>query len=115
MLLKIIRKFNSAHRLPQYDGPCHNLHGHTWKVVFLMQGPVQANGMVHDFKVLKKLLDEQLPDHQYLNELVENPTAENLAAYLFSRVSAALTPLGLTLKTLELWENESAAAVVESK
>ena len=49
MLLKLIRKFNSAHRLPQYDGPCRNLHGHTWKVVFVLEGPVQQDGMVHDF------------------------------------------------------------------
>lgn len=115
MLLKLIRKFNSAHRLPQYDGPCRNLHGHTWKVVFVLDGPVQKDGMVHDFKVLKKLLDEQLPDHQYLNDLLDNPTAENLAQYLFDKIAAVLAPLGLKLKTLELWENESAAAVVEGK
>ena len=115
MLLKIIRKFNSAHHLPDYDGPCRNLHGHTWKVVFLLEGTVQKNGMVHDFKELKKLLDEQLPDHQYLNDLLDNPTAENLAPYLFNKVSGALKPLNITLKTLELWENESAAAVVEGK
>ena len=113
MLLKIIRKFSSAHRLPQYDGPCYQLHGHTWKVVFLIEGPVQPNGMVYDFKILKKLLDEQLPDHQYLNDLVENPTAENLATYLFAKVNTALQPLGLKLKSLELWENENAAAVFE--
>lgn len=113
MLLKIIRKFSSAHHLPHYDGPCHNLHGHTWKVVFLISGPVQENGMVYDFKVLKKLLDEQLPDHQYLNDLLPNPTAEHLAPFLFKKISATLAPLGLTLKTLELWENENAAAVVE--
>lgn len=113
MLLKITRKFSSAHHLPHYDGPCHNLHGHTWKVVFLIEGPVQANGMVYDFKVLKKLLDEQLPDHQYLNDLLGNPTAENLAPYLFEKISAVLKSLGLQLKTLELWENESAAAIVE--
>ena len=99
MLLKIIRKFSSAHRLPQYEGACNNLHGHTWKVVFLLEGTVQENGMVYDFKVLKKLLDEQLPDHQYLNDSVENPTAENLAPYLFDKVSAALKPLGLTLES----------------
>lgn len=115
MLLKIIRKFSSAHRLPYYDGPCHNLHGHTWKTVFLIEGAVQANGMVHDFKELKKLLDNQLPDHQYLNDLLENPTAENLAPYLFDKTAAALKPLGLTLKSLELWENENAAAVCEGK
>ncbi len=115
MLLKIIRKFSSAHHLPHYDGPCHNLHGHTWKVVFLIEGPVQADGMVSDFKKLKPLLDKQLPDHCYLNDLLENPTAENLAPYLFNKTAAALKPLGLTLKTLELWENESAAAVWEGR
>ena len=81
----------------------------------MLQGEVQTNGMVHDFKVLKKLLDEQLPDHQYLNDLLDNPTAENLAPYLFHKISGVLKPLGLTIKTLELWENESAAAVVECK
>ena len=115
MLLKIIRKFSSAHRLPHYEGACHNLHGHTWKVVFVLERTVQPNGMVHDFKALKKLLDEQLPDHQYLNDLLENPTAENLAPYLFEKISKVLAPLQLKIKTLELWENESAAAVVESK
>lgn len=115
MLLKVIRKFSSAHRLPFYDGPCHNLHGHTWKVVFLISGPVQKNGMVADFKELKKLLDGILPDHQYLNDLLENPTAENLAPYLFQKASAVLAPLGLKIKNLELWENENAAAVFEGE
>lgn len=115
MLLKIIRKFSAAHRLPHYDGPCYNLHGHTWKVVFLIEGAVQADGMVADFKKLKKLLDDQLPDHRYLNDLLENPTAENLAPYFFAKVTQALKPLGLTLKTIEVWENENAAAVFEGK
>lgn len=115
MLLKLIRKFSSAHRLPHYDGPCHNLHGHTWKVVFLIEGPVREDGMVADFKKLKPLLDAQLPDHRYLNDLLENPTAENLAPWLFAKTDEALRPLGLKLKTLELWENENAAAVFEGK
>ena len=82
-------------------------------MVFLIEGEVKENGMVHDFKVLKKLLDEQLPDHQYLNDLVENPTAENLAPYLYHKVNQALQPLALKLKSIELWENENAAAVFE--
>ena len=41
------------------------------------------------------------------------PTAENLAPYLFNKVKQALQPLGLTLKSIELWENENAAAVFE--
>lgn len=113
MLIKLIRSFSSAHRLPHYDGPCHNLHGHTWKAVFIIEGPVKPDGMVCDFKVVKKLLDDNLPDHQFLNDWVENPTAENLAQFLFAKIGAELTKTGLKLKTLEIWESENAAAVVE--
>ena len=113
MLIKLIRSFSSAHHLPKYDGPCHDLHGHTWKAVFVLEGPIKEDGMVCDFKLVKKLLDEQLPDHQFLNDLVSNPTAENLAQYLFDKTSTALAPHGLTLKTVEIWESDNAAAVVE--
>lgn len=114
MLIKLIRQFSAAHKLPHYDGPCHDLHGHTWKAVFVIEGPVRADGMVCDFKVVKKLLDGLLPDHQFLNDLVPNPTAENLAQYIFNQVSAALIPQGLKLKSVEIWESENAAAIVES-
>ena len=113
MLIKLIRSFSSAHRLPHYDGPCHDLHGHTWKAVFIIEGPVKEDGMVCDFKVVKNLLDENLPDHQLLNDWVENPTAENLAQFLFQKIGAELTKMNLTLKTLEIWESENAAAIVE--
>ena len=113
MLIKLIRSFSSAHRLPHYDGPCHDLHGHTWKAVFIIEGPVQQDGMVCDFKVIKKLLDDQLPDHRFLNDEVENPTAENLAQYLFKKAGEKLAEKGLKLKTLEIWESENAAAIME--
>ncbi len=113
MKIKLIRSFSAAHRLPHYNGPCEALHGHTWKAVFVLEGPVQKDGMVCDFKVIKRLLDELLPDHVFLNDLLENPTAENLARYLFDKVSAALAAKNLTLRTLEIWESENAAAILE--
>ena len=113
MRIKLIRTFSAAHHLPQYDGPCHTLHGHTWKAVFVIEGPVRADGMVCDFKLVKKLLDGLLPDHQLLNDLLENPTAENLAQYLFDKAAAALKEKQLQLKTLEIWESDHAAAIVE--
>jgi len=62
---------------------------------------------------IKKLLDENLPDHQLLNDWVENPTAENLAQFLFQKIGAELAQMNLTLKTLEIWESDNAAAIVE--
>lgn len=113
MRIKLIRSFSAAHRLPHYQGPCHDLHGHTWKAVFVLEGNVQENGMVCDFKVLKKQLDALLPDHRFLNDLVENPTAENLAQFLFDTIGAEMKKQHLTLKTVEVWESDNAAAVVE--
>ena len=114
MIIRIKRKFSAAHRLPDYDGDCKNLHGHTWAAEFLIEGDVKKNGMVEDFKTLKKLLDGILPDHKYLNDFVENPTAENLARYLFDKFSAALAARGLKLKQIELWENENASAIIQA-
>lgn len=113
MLIRVRRKFSSAHKLPDYKGECANLHGHTWTAAFLMEGAQKANGMVDDFKELKDVLDGVLPDHKYLNDLVPNPTAENLALYIFGRAAAVLKERGLKLKEVELWENENASAVVQ--
>ena len=112
MILRIRRKFSSAHSLPGYEGDCANLHGHTWHVAFELEGPVQPNGMVHDFKSLKPLLESLLPDHKYLNDFVPNPTAENICAYLFDKAAAALALHKLKLTALEVWENEDAAAII---
>ncbi|MDR1684244.1 MAG: 6-carboxytetrahydropterin synthase [Elusimicrobiota bacterium] len=114
MILKIRRKFAAAHKLPNYKGDCAALHGHTWQVVFEVQGEVGASGMVCDFKELKPLLDALLPDHKFLNDLLPNPTAENLCQYLFDKAAGALKERGLKLLTLEVWENEDAAALIKT-
>ena len=111
MFLRIKSKFSAAHKLPSYNGDCANLHGHTWKVVFEIEGAVQESGMIYDFKQLKPMLKSALPDHKFLNDIVPNPTAENICKYLFDKVSAMLKEKDLTLKTLEVWENEDAAAI----
>lgn len=113
MRIKLIRSFSAAHHLPHYKGPCHALHGHTWKAVFVIEGELQPDGMVCDFKKVKKLLDDNLPDHQLLNEILPNPTAENLAQHLFTKIGTELKKQNLTLKTLEIWESDNAAAIME--
>ena len=114
MLIKLIRSFSSAHHLPGYNGQCRQLHGHTWKAVFIIEGPIQPSGMVCDFKVVKKLLDDNLPDHRLLNDILPNPTAELLADHLFKHLGAELKKLDLTLKTLEIWESDNAAAIAQN-
>ena len=112
MLLKIVRKFDCAHKLPLHKGQCSNLHGHTYKIVFLVEGKISADGMIKDFGELKKFLDQNLPDHQYLNDLMEHPTSENLAEYLSDKFSKLLKEkMVLKLKGLELWESDTCAVI----
>lgn len=114
MLVKVKRKFSAAHNLPCYEGDCSNLHGHTWAVEFIIEGTVKESGMVEDFKILKRLLDGCLPDHKYLNDIVKNPTAENLVTFIFERAAEELNARGLKLRQVELWENENASAIIQA-
>lgn len=53
--------FDSAHMLSDYQGQCHNLHGHTYKLQVTLEGDVQKTGneecMVMDFNTLKEYLN----------------------------------------------------------
>lgn len=54
--------FDAAHFLPNYDGPCKNMHGHTYKlqvgVVGAERAPLNDEGFVIDFAELKKIVKE---------------------------------------------------------
>ena len=72
-----------------------------------VSGPIQnegpAAGMVMDFADIETIVRREVIDqwdHQYLNDVVPfSPTAENLAAEVFRRVSAALP-----VTRVRLWE-----------
>ena len=108
-------EFEAAHRLPGHEGKCQHMHGHTYKVEVTCErasltesGP--ARGMVLDFGTMKeawRALDEQL-DHKVLNDIpgLENPTAENLAKYIYGQ----LFPLLDHLVEVKVWETSSSCA-----
>ena len=59
--------FEIAHNLYPYDGACYSLHGHSYKVTVEITGPqTEPLGMVIDFKILKKIMNEVIPDHAYV-------------------------------------------------
>lgn len=84
-------EFDYAHKLPNYDGDCANLHGHRGVLEITVKGCPKEfyhEGMIIDFKVLKRTIDpiiEQL-DHKYLNDLIENPTAENICLWVYKQI-----------------------------
>ncbi len=106
----ITKKFNfeSAHMLPNHDGKCKNLHGHSYVLEVSVTGDIQTSGpkegMIMDFKDLSEIVDREIIsqwDHQYLNDIVPFvPTAELLAQECFRRISNA----GIRVCRVRLWE-----------
>lgn len=100
--MKIYKEFDfeAAHRLPHVAAghKCARLHGHSFHVRITVTGPVQEqSGWVTDFATLSAAFEpvlEQL-DHYYLNDIpgLENPTSENLARWIWERLSGALAGL----------------------
>lgn len=70
MLLRLTKEFSfeMAHALPAYEGKCHNIHGHSYKLFVTIEGtPLQqqgasTDGMVLDFGKLKAIVNEAVVD-----------------------------------------------------
>lgn len=113
--LKVITEFASAHTLREYPGACSRMHGHNWKVELeAIATRLDDVGMGVDFKQMKNIAREvgDRLDHRYLNELEPfteiNPTAENIAAYLYREISKQLNSDSITVSAVTLWETERA-------
>jgi len=101
--LTINTHFDAAHHLPNYSGACHNLHGHRFNVRIIILGTVDPEtGMVVDFKIVKRIINEL--DHNLLNNIVENPTAENLTIYLQEHLCVNL-PKNVSSVNVCIWES----------
>ncbi len=84
------------------------LHGHNYKLCVGVTGELN-NGIIVDFRELKAMIRQEILselDHTYLNELISNPTAENIANYIWSKLNPILMRYHLKLVELKLWEDE---------
>lgn len=108
-LVRLVREFSfeAAHLLPQApEGhKCRRLHGHSFRVEVTCEGEIDPTiGWLIDFGDIKRAFDpllEQL-DHHYLNDIegLENPTAENLARWLWRRLKPIL-PILIQVRVAE--------------
>jgi len=109
--------FSGAHNLRGYRGRCEKLHGHNWNVEARFERDTLDDiGIAADFKVLKSKLKGVLKkmDHSYLNRLAsfkkKNPSAENIAKFIFDQLNASLGKKDIALKSVSIWESDSSCA-----
>lgn len=130
--------FEAAHALGGYDGPCREIHGHSYRLFVTIKGEPSTDpmnpkqGMVMDFGVLKKIVHEEIIsrfDHALVlrstadkellklltaqfDNLIEvdyQPTCENMLDDFARRIIGRL-PEGITLHSLRLHETASSYA-----
>lgn len=87
--------FEAAHFLPRVpDGHrCGRMHGHSYTLTVGVSGPLnEALGWVVDLgcvgDAVRRLVVDRL-DHQCLNDFIDNPTSENLGAWVLEVLAAA--------------------------
>jgi len=111
-------RFEASHQLPHHDGKCNSLHGHSWVLTITIKasklndsGP--QNGMVMDYGrmnlIVNHLIDEL--DHNHLNLILENPTSENLAEYIFNNLYLKFLEKKIILVCVEI--NETCSSGVK--
>lgn len=132
--LQTEQSFDAAHFLKGYNGKCHNLHGHRWRVVVeiqadLLRNDIQCRGMVVDFSDLKNSLKAicNFYDHSFIYEegslkeetvhclLSEDfclhavpfrPTAENFSRHIYEK----LTEEGYDVHRVDVYETPNNCA-----
>jgi 6-pyruvoyltetrahydropterin/6-carboxytetrahydropterin synthase len=112
----IIKSFSAAHLLAEIGGKCEDLHGHNYKVEITVAAEKQnSNGLLIDFRFLKKVLGEILEDidHKHLNSLTFfagiNPSAENIAKYICEKMETKVKKAQVNIVRVKIWESENAA------
>lgn len=119
-LVEVTKEVNAdyAHRLVEYDGKCSKIHGHHGRILITLEGPIdEKEGMVCDFSIIKKILNEEIVevlDHNLLNEVIpelkKKPTAELTICWIWK----TLKPLIPKLKRVTFYETPTSYATIEN-
>lgn len=116
MKITVVKEFwfESAHHLPNYDGDCSRLHGHSYRLQVGFTGTINPEtGMLVDFKDIKKIVKTHVVDvldHQFLNVVdksgpLKNPTAENMIVWIKEKIEEFIIPSGhISLSFIRLYE-----------
>jgi len=109
-------EFDAAHFLPKYSytGKCNAVHGHSYSIRVSIYGDINPNtGMIIDFSILKKAMKKCVSclDHRLLNEVICNPTAENIILWIWERLVKHKSMHNIS--QIELWETSNCCCIIK--
>lgn len=99
-------KFEMAHALLGYEGPCKNIHGHSYYLYVTISGDIlhndasPINGMVVDFGYLKKIVVTEIVDKVDHALALYDKTPSSIIDSLRSNTKLLLTPYQPTCENL---------------
>ncbi len=95
--------FDAAHYLPNYHGKCEKMHGHTYTMQITVSAPLDPKtGIAFDFVKIKDIVQQKVLskfDHSLLNDILEHPSAENIAILVWKTLKK-----DLPLFEIKIWE-----------
>ena len=115
MLISKDFKFDAAHNLIHYHGKCEKLHGHTYRLRVVLEGEPDAEGMIIDFIELKQIVKERVIsriDHAYINDIIPQPSAENIAVWIWGELAESVKRGNCSLYEVHVWETETSCVTV---
>ena len=115
MLLSKDFTFDAAHNLVHYHGKCERLHGHTYRLRVTLEGQPDAEGMIMDFLELKRIVKEKVLsrlDHAYINDILPQPSAENIAVWVWRELAESVKRENCGLYEVSVWETAASCVTV---
>lgn len=111
MIIRREYRFEASHQLTRHPGRCQRLHGHSYRFLVDVEGPIERDQeMVLDFEDLDRIVGEEVLarlDHYHLNDVIDYPTAEWIAVWIWR----ALAPRLPGLRRVELFEMDGASVI----
>ena len=115
MLLSKDFVFDAAHNLINYHGKCEKLHGHTYRLRVVLEGRPDSEGMIMDFCEVSQIVKERVIsrlDHAYINEIIAQPSAENIALWIWGELDGLLARENCCLSEIHVWETATSRVVL---
>jgi 6-pyruvoyltetrahydropterin/6-carboxytetrahydropterin synthase len=118
VLLRKEFTFDAAHNLVHYHGKCEAIHGHTYRLAVVLEGTPDEEGMILDFCELSRIVKDRVVsrlDHSYINDILAQPTAENIAVWAWDQIAEDVARPNCKLFCLEVWETPTSCVTLRAQ